>query len=132
MSSTWHIVLVALPLLAVLSACGSKSTGATAAYSAKERDDAKRVFETVCFTCHGMQGAGDGPASAALQPKPRNLRDPAWQTSVNDVHIRNVITMGGAAVGKSPMMPAQPQLKNEPRVLEALVAHVRGLAKDVH
>ena len=132
MASTWHIVLVALPLLAVLSACGSKSTGAATAFSDKERGDAKRVFETICFTCHGMQGAGDGPASAALQPQPRNLRDAAWQTSVSDVHIRNVITMGGAAVGKSPMMPAQPQLKNEPRVLEALVAHVRGLAKDVH
>ena len=75
---------------------------------------------------------GRGEDRRRLQVEPRNLRDPAWQTSVNDVHIRNVITMGGAAVGKSPMMPAQPQLKNEPRVLEALVAHVRGLAKDVH
>ena len=27
-----------------------------------------------CFNCHGQQGAGDGPASAALDPAPRNFR----------------------------------------------------------
>ena len=27
-----------------------------------------------CWTCHGEQGLGDGPASAALNPKPRNMQ----------------------------------------------------------
>jgi mono/diheme cytochrome c family protein len=132
MTSTWRTVCLGLPLLAALTACGKDAGGGATAFSDAETAAARRVFETVCFTCHGMTGAGDGPGSAALQPKPRNLRDPAWQASVTDAHVRNVITMGGAAVGKSPMMPAQPQLKNDPRVLDALVAHVRNLARDIH
>lgn len=33
----------------------------------------KTSFETNCATCHGDRGLGDGPAGAALDPKPRNL-----------------------------------------------------------
>jgi hypothetical protein len=39
-----------------------------------------------------------------------------------------VITLGGAAVGKSPMMPAQPALKGQTATLDALVQIVRGFA----
>lgn len=31
------------------------------------------VFQTNCAACHGESGAGDGPAAAALEPKPANL-----------------------------------------------------------
>ena len=33
----------------------------------------KASFEMNCASCHGPNGAGDGPAAAALDPKPRNL-----------------------------------------------------------
>jgi mono/diheme cytochrome c family protein len=33
----------------------------------------KQLFETHCATCHGKTGQGDGPAAAALNPKPANL-----------------------------------------------------------
>jgi len=52
-----------------------------------------------------------------------------WQTSVTDSDIKTVILRGGAAVGKSPSMPAQPQLKSKPKVLKALVSHIREFAK---
>jgi mono/diheme cytochrome c family protein len=113
-----------------MTACGRSGAATAGDFTDAERGEAKKVFETICVTCHGLQGKGDGPGSAALDPKPRNLRDPAWQRSVTDIHIRNAITMGGAAVGKSPVMPAQPQLKSNPRVLDALIYHVRCLAKD--
>lgn len=32
-----------------------------------------QVFQANCAACHGEQGHGDGPASAALEPKPANL-----------------------------------------------------------
>lgn len=32
--------------------------------------DGKKIYESVCWTCHGLKGKGDGPASAALNPKP--------------------------------------------------------------
>lgn len=33
------------------------------------------VFKTNCEACHGPQGHGDGPASAALDPAPKNLAE---------------------------------------------------------
>jgi len=88
---------------------------------------AKQIFGSRCFTCHGAQGAGDGPGSAALNPKPRDFRDATWQDSVSDDHIANIVKFGGAAVGRSPTMPGNPDLMSKPEVVAALVAHVRSL-----
>lgn len=33
----------------------------------------KIVFEQNCVMCHGIHGLGDGPASRAINPKPRNF-----------------------------------------------------------
>lgn len=32
-----------------------------------------KIFQSMCWTCHGNGGKGDGPASAGLVPKPGNL-----------------------------------------------------------
>jgi hypothetical protein len=81
-----------------------------------------------CSTCHGPQGAGDGPGAAGLEPKPRDFRDPAWQASVTDDHLRRIIVLGGPAVGKSPLMPPNPDLAGKDDVVGALVARIRSLA----
>jgi mono/diheme cytochrome c family protein len=98
-----------------------------AAGSATAAARAEEIFSTRCFTCHGSQGAGDGPGSAALTPKPRDFRDAAWQDSVTDDHIAKIINFGGAAVGRSPAMPGNPDLIAQADVVAALVAHVRSL-----
>jgi mono/diheme cytochrome c family protein len=90
---------------------------------------AQAMFNTVCATCHGADGTGNGPAAASLNPKPRNYTDPAWQASVTDDDIRKTILLGGQATGKSPMMPGQPQLKDDPDQLAELVKIIRGFAK---
>jgi mono/diheme cytochrome c family protein len=100
-----------------------------AAGAGAARDEALQIFETRCVTCHGPQGEGNGPASAGLTPPPRNFRDPAWQTSVTDAHIEQIIQYGGAAVGRSPAMPANPDLMSKPEVVTALREHVRSLGK---
>jgi len=87
----------------------------------------RELFLERCATCHGENGDGQGPGSAGLNPKPRDFRDPAWQQSVSDEHIEQVIAYGGAAVGLSPLMPAQPDLANDPRRLEALRVFIRSL-----
>ncbi len=87
---------------------------------------AKEIFATRCTPCHGAGGAGDGAASAALDPKPRNFTDPAWQGSVDDAHIEKIIKFGGAAVGKSAAMPSNPDLNDEAVIVE-LRKFVRGL-----
>lgn len=91
---------------------------------------ADQIFATRCFTCHGATGAGDGPGSAGLTPPPRNFHDAAWQASVSDEHITQIILYGGAAVGRSPMMPGNPDLTAKPEVVAALVVHVRSLAAE--
>jgi mono/diheme cytochrome c family protein len=87
---------------------------------------AKAQFESLCTTCHGATGHGDGPGAATLEPKPRSFADTAWQASVTDEQIKKAIVFGGAAVGKSPMMPAQPQLKSDAALLDGLVQIVRS------
>ena len=132
MTTTRRFVPVLLAI--TVAACGGadspsptkgttpKATPPAVATSAKE---ARELFDSLCFTCHGMTGHGDGPGAGALDPKPRSFADVAWQDSVNDEHIEKTIVYGGAAVGKSPMMPAQPQLKGKTEVLKALVKIVR-------
>ena len=90
---------------------------------------AEAMFATVCVTCHGADGSGRGPAAEALNPKPRNYTDPQWQASVTDDQIKEIILKGGQGVGKSPMMPGQPQLADQPEVLDGLVKIIRGFGK---
>ena len=92
-------------------------------------EKAHEMFQTVCAMCHGPNGMGDGQAAASLNPKPRNYTDPAWQASVTDDQIKQTILLGGQGVGKSPLMPGQPQLKDQPEVLDALVQIIRGFGK---
>jgi mono/diheme cytochrome c family protein len=104
-------------------------TAASAPAAETALAEAGQIFATRCFTCHGSEGAGDGPGSAALTPKPRNFQDPAWQASVSDEHLEKIVLYGGAAVGRSPTMPGNPDLMSKPETVRALVAHVRGLAR---
>lgn len=90
---------------------------------------AKEVFATRCTPCHGPTGAGDGPASAGLTPKPANFNSAEWQASVKDDHIEKIILYGGAAVGKSPAMPPNPDFGSKPELVSALRAHLRSLKK---
>jgi cytochrome c553 len=87
--------------------------------------EAREAFNSRCAACHGTEGKGNGPAAAALNPKPRNYTDKTWQKAVTDEQIKKTIIMGGAAVGKSPIMPASPDLDSNPQTLEGLVAIVR-------
>lgn len=85
----------------------------------------KEIFAQRCVPCHGASGAGDGPASASLDPKPRRFTDPAWQDQVTDEYIEKIVKMGGAAVGKSAAMPGNPDL-SDPTVVAGLRTVVRG------
>ena len=90
---------------------------------------ARQLFATLCVMCHGADGSGNGPAAATLNPKPRNYTDAAWQASITDAQIKEAIVKGGQGVGKSPMMPGQPQLADQPEVLDGLVKIIRGFCQ---
>lgn len=44
-----------------------------------------KIFDVNCKTCHGTQGHGDGPASAALNPAPKNIAE--LQETVGDDYL---------------------------------------------
>jgi len=123
------LICLTLGLLALASACGHKprtgpggrplNAGELAAYG-------RELYDGRCQACHGPAGKGDGPAAPALQPKPRNYADKVWQASVSDARIRKAILDGGGAVGKSPLMPPQGDLSDDPQAVQALVAVIRS------
>jgi len=98
---------------------------ASTPYAGNVAAAAQSLFNERCVVCHGAEGKGNGPASSALNPRPRDYTDRAWQATVTDDHLRKTIQLGGAAVGKSPLMPASPDLDGKPDVVEGLVMIVR-------
>ena len=142
MPNRTHLHLaVALFAVAAAAACPADKPSATvpatpdapvatapAAPDAAAADEAKQIFSTRCTPCHGAGGAGDGPGSTALDPKPANFTSAEWQAKVTDEHIEKILVYGGAAVGKSPAMPSNPDLDGKP-VVPALRALIRGLKK---
>ena len=91
--------------------------------------EAQDVFYQKCVVCHGDHGMGDGPGSAALNPKPRSFSDQAWQAKTTDAHIAKTIVEGGVSVGLSPAMAANPDLAQKPEVVAELVKIVRQWRK---
>jgi uncharacterized membrane protein len=97
---------------------------------ANPAEEARAVFKQRCVPCHGAEGRGNGPSAAMLNPKPRNYRDPAWQKTVTDEGIAKTILEGGMAVGKSEIMPANPDLEQKPEVVSELVKLLRSFGNE--
>ena len=115
-------------LAAEQGAGGGAEASAAAEAPAEQAFDAKGAFGTVCSTCHGPAGAGNGPGAAALNPKPANFADAAFWAARTDDQLVKVIREGGASVGKSALMPAWGGLYNEAQA-KALVAYIKTFKK---
>ncbi len=115
----WPFLPYARPLARMPAAAENTDTGNTVAAQTKE------VFISRCGPCHGLTGRGDGPAAVNLLPKPRDFHDPAWQRSVSDQDIENIIRRGGLSVGKSMLMPANPDFDDDR--IRQLRLYVRSL-----
>ena len=86
----------------------------------------KQLFSQICTPCHGPEGKGDGPASVAFETKPRNLTEPGYMASLSDRYLFELISRGGVAVGKSPLMPSQPGFSAQD--IGNVIAFVRTLS----
>ncbi len=93
----------------------------------------KELFvKTNCNSCHGMEGKGDGPVAAALDPKPRNFSVGDFKFDANKdgkkgtaADLSMVIKQGAAAFGGSAMMMPNPGLSDED--ISVIVAYVESL-----
>lgn len=79
-----------------------------------------KLFEKHCVVCHGPEGRGDGPAGAALKPKPSNLDEMAGQHPEGDLAWK--IENGRGA------MPAWKGTLNESQIWD-IVNFLKSLAK---
>jgi len=66
----------------------------------------KAVFEGkgTCFTCHGMEGKGDGPAAVGFDPSPRNFTNLAFQAVKTDGELMYVLKNGSPGTAMMPMV----------------------------
>lgn len=87
------------------------------------------TFETYCSSCHGDTGAGDGSASAALNPKPASFTDPKHAAEVTDEYIYKMVKDGGAANCESPLMVGWGPVLGDDAKVRDVAAYVRTLAK---
>lgn len=109
--------LLGLSFIVVLALAGAKAEAAP--------EDGAALFTQNCVACHGPTGAGDGPAAAAFDPKPRKLGAADIMAKISDDQIAKVVKDGGAAHGKSPLMPPFAQLSDAQ--VKSLIAHIRKL-----
>jgi mono/diheme cytochrome c family protein len=97
-------ILIVLSFLSLLpcTACGSlvnsgthtavilepvpaEFAGKTNPLGAEAVSAGQAVFMSSCKSCHGLEGHGDGPASSAFDPKPKNLAE--LQTPAGDDYL---------------------------------------------
>lgn len=58
----------------------------------------QQVYDSLCVSCHGIWGRGDGLMAAALTPQPRDLSDPMYQSQVKDADLFRIISEGKGAM----------------------------------
>jgi mono/diheme cytochrome c family protein len=78
-----------------------------------------------CAPCHGMAGNGAGFNAAFLRVSPANHTDSLLFAQRADDRVYDAIAAGGYVLGRSPEMPAFPDLP--PERVRALVQYIRAL-----
>lgn len=87
--------------------------------------EGKKIFTQRCWGCHGLTGHGDGPAANSFEPKPRNLSDAKYVSTLTDERMFRTISEGGAAMGKSPFMPPWKGVLSETDIRD-VIAYIRN------
>ncbi len=86
----------------------------------------------VCASCHGLTGKGDGPAAAALNPKPQDITTGNFNLDTDGdgqkgtaSDLYNVIRYGAPKYGGAATMPGRPDLSEQE--IKDLVAFTQSL-----
>ena len=56
------------------------------------------VYDSLCLTCHGIHGHGDGSLTSTLPVPPRDLSAPSYQKQVSDEELLKIISEGKGAM----------------------------------
>jgi cytochrome c oxidase cbb3-type subunit 3 len=141
------ILFLIIPSIAILSSCQHKPAAAPAnpllnAYDVEQSStdpqhliplnyqqaQGKRVFNNNCVWCHA-DSTPAGPSNRSnLTPTPPLFTDGETFNSLSDDSMRNTITLGGSAMGKSAIMPPWGQTLT-PDEIRAVLAYARAVAQ---
>lgn len=113
MKKLFSIIICSIALIGLFSTASFAEDKGNAA-------EGKTQYDNICAACHGPGGKGDGVASAAIDPKPRDLSDAAYVSTLSNEHLYKVISEGGAVVGLSPMMAAWSGVLSEQQIWDVI------------
>jgi len=122
------VIAILVTLAALAGACGDSQPSPEQG-SESVVAEVQAMYDAKCARCHNGNGNGHGPFSDSLIPRPHDYTDPAWQASVTDDQIKEIILKGGIHMHKNPAMLGSPMLKKRPEVLNGLVKLIRSFAK---
>ena len=95
--------------------------------SASAAIDAKGLYGKWCSQCHGAKGKGDGINSTPdMAINPRDHTDASFMITRSDGQFEQIISRGGTAHAKSPLMPMWGKTLSEEEI-KALVRYMREL-----
>ena len=89
----------------------------------------QEIYEASCVPCHGSQGAGDGPAAAALDPQPVDLADAPMMQAHGDGYVFWRVSKGGAMDPFNSAMLAYESTLSEEEIWQ-VISYVRTFSKD--
>lgn len=92
-----------------------------------EHARAGQIYQLLCSQCHGVQGNGQGLNAPHLFLSPRDHTSYDEMARLTDQRIYDAISLGGAAVGKSSLMPSWGAVLKEDDIW-GLVAYLRDLS----
>jgi mono/diheme cytochrome c family protein len=136
--SLFVFLVIALLSALILAACGSggaedKEPKIPAEFTSKTNPLAgnadaaaagQALYMSTCATCHGDSAKGDGPAGAALDPKPADLVAAAAEFS--DGSLYYIISEGGTVTGMSASMVGYKTLFSDDELWQ-VVAYLKTL-----
>lgn len=93
-----------------------------------EQAQGKRIFYQQCVWCHA-DATPAGPSNRSnLTPVPALLNDGATLNAESDEYMRNIVTLGGTAMGKSAMMPPYGRMLSAEEI-RSVIAFARAIAQ---
>jgi len=119
-------VLMLMTAAATMLLASAAGAGEAPRKTAELLRKGKESFAVNCASCHGDKGAGDGPAAAALDPKPRNLATDPLRGGSKPAQLFATL---GKGVPSTAMIAFSHLPEEELWALAYYVAELRGGAK---
>lgn len=98
--------------------------------AAQDAEAGRALYERWCAECHGVDGAGDGSAAAAMLPRPRDFTQARYQIRTTgsgqlptDTDLMRVLEVGLPGT----TMPGWPTLSQQDR--RDLIAHLKSFSR---